>query len=558
MFANSTDQTVNDGTAENLTSANQSTPYNIGVVTRTQFHDQLTGNCLSDIQDHTIPSLDVKPNSSSNQEGQSCLDTSGSTHQEFSGKLTRSTDNNCTDVTLYGDPGSLSGTLNVGESDGCYSPDLHKGETVDCSPQSISRGGETKHSPVGNVTHPNDINDSKSCKDVGGRYFMDGSTSPWKSDSDDKKHGQVKPSLDKPTLESVSTSHGVLGTTTTSQHSRNFSGFPLTTSVQATSSRSPQKNASVLPAVTTSPLVGGITQSLLFSPLSSQPCSSDVYPSSGTEHTSSIHFDDTLRVKTKQPPPFSGNLSTSYREKLDQPLPYESTEFVGGRSSGGISGLVEEGGLVSEYGVCDYPSSLDSVKAKVIDIGTNNFPAGSVDIEALQPQSTSQDSLGRAYTTSGAGQCSIPSQMHIPAETTSGKQELFQKSLISCDQAGLGDCKQISQLHCSDPEKCFDPDVACKLPREDTDSIMPLVETTATLPIASADSNLFSHPPVPFTAIEGDSVITVPLICEGGDGKKLAGDDTTTTEMGVNLAESAQIASVLLSQLESDLMSGDN
>lgn len=466
-----------------------------------QFEQLPTENTSSDIQEHTIrdPSANLlsQPTEIHDTHPSQPNNLSDSTHQQPNDQVPPS-----------------SGRENINSSPvykvSHITHDMLSMTSSDVSP--LSRDKEMKQAFE---SHTLESSDSELCESEP----RDGANSSVRepdlsSDSHTKgdlgEYGYVKPSSNKPTQENTSTTE----TTATSQFPKIS---PNNTSVQPVASMPPQMNAGIL----TSPLISGAISPPLFIPLVPSDGSCDL----ALTGVQSVLFDEPLTSRTKQSPPFSSVVASSFQ--THQQLMTKPTSFAG-----------------VELAI-DQEINRGNVKHTLSQVSP--------------PQSRNHDSVGNTLTLDDTSSREASKQSHSTGDNIAQGQTLDQKgdsTLGSGVQKEPGECKQqVIQLP-SNCEKCFDAGcLDSKLPKESSDSIKSLPETAITSVATLADETRASSVVTPNKI--SPLAVLMPLINEGGEGEIQKTGHVVET-MDIDQGNSSLVASALLSKLELDLTNSLN
>lgn len=430
--------------------------------------------------------------------------------------------------------------------------------------QSIFRNLELDTANISNDSKTEPLSSILSAKlvDPGASDLVEGSGLTEQKGDSDGNYGQMKPSLDQPTRKEVPRSVTQEVTTTALLPGTSWStATPADPHVHTTSDQSLQDGVGLLQPTTTNLFVDSSSTAAL-PPMASYPISTTTESLDVSSRTAenlslssgqSAELNEALIGQTKQPPPLSSSTGVATQ---GEGLNHTSSLQLGPSSK------IVDSATADSCGV--YTSTSDPVMAVIVDYNPNISPpqpshegsqtagASSMMIEVGQSASlsgsTSVEGGFNANSTS-AEQTPNANANHHGTTCSSGSH-----SINTPRDGGPRECKQTGKL-LQDSEKCFEAGKSeHSMPRtHHHDSIISLTEPTAMCLSATSNTQHSGYP------LEQ----TMPLAPFKGQSESLAamstGGDVGQQEMGrSNDPSSVQMASVLLSQLESELANSLN
>lgn len=421
-------------------------------------------------------------------------------------------------------------------------------------------------------------------------------------------HELVKPCLSKPSEERPTAGRLQCGTTLLS--STSSSGNAAGPSVPFSSFESPQEDVGLRQPITTRSLISGTISSPSLPPVhgvsmgSTEGSGGDGGSSSsvlcGIECEPSAGLNEALMYQTKQGSPLAitavptvaaiglfhhhtapigvGGLTLSTSTVCvpawsigvsGAGTVHQATDLHTGSVGSEVTGFTPK----ADTGIGNWESGLELTIEGTDGGGNSSSPRDTVDVPGgmYGSEGTTKltDHLGGTVDLTGGKNSTIVREDLCPPggssdvkdhfgsgtsndNSTTWCQELARESRSDISER-QAECKQTEQLS-SHLEKCFEVSKeTLPLPKRGSDSIISLVETTASS-ACNTDSTQGSKPPrqtMPLLLFEQDHRTLCPFISEGGSDK--AEGMGSLNEPDGMASSSTKMASILLSQLESDL-----
>lgn len=557
------------------------------VVTTRLFHQQSSGNTslsshCSPIPTH-VSNLDVNSSEKSNLGGATAAvggadmpswGSNSNVHHQFENKLVPSPGVTGPQVSLDEDSGkghmSTASSCHTTHSSGSASNDTRNmGNSSQKSIPTDLKSGDNPQS-LDTSSFSGELELESRLLATPGKAKLEGDLVD--TELKGEECGHMKPCPDKPALEGSLTSQPMIMTSLLSNTYPGSPSLPLGTSGPATPPLSGSVGALQQP-ITTSSLIRSTTSSPFLPPLISCPGPGNTFDTPAMQYVSSAPLNDPLndpsRRETKQSSPFAASsvpvMATLGGAGLE--YTYALRPAVGALADAG-----------SEVAHDMYRHSLAAynMKSKVTDPKLNTscevqlHTTASHDVigSTLWSENSSENCLEGGYNLNlSAARDSLvggsQSQVGVTGKSSNTPQaEMIGRGILAEGDTDVTDSelaaaeprqdqyKQTTQLS-SDYEKCFEEGKEQPpVPRRDSDSITSLAEATATDPDNTQGSSPLHSQTMPLVLFKGQPQGLGTLISEGvssGHGVEVR-----------SASRSVHMASVLLSQLESELTSSLN